>query len=396
MKIIAITIGSYPEGEATTNRNLALLRGLHEYGNTVDLIVLCLSRKKAAAYISKDGVKDGVKFEYINTKLTPPKNIFYFIWIILFALIKSIIKIIKYNNKNRIDGIILFLTEPLILLPYIILCKILKIKIFHEQTETPEILFNQNQIFGKFRYFFYFFLMRKIDGIFVISNYLKELYVKYTKESKVIVINMVVDYNRFNIVEKSPFEFKYFAYCGTMYGDKDGIDYLIDSFHLIRNKTNIKLVLIGDYTDNRSSYVLEKIKHYGLEEKICLTGSINSKEIPRYLYNAEILLLARPDNLQAHGGFPTKLGEYLLTRKPVLITPVGDIRRFFEDGKNIFFATPNNSKEFANRILYIIENYEIALLVAKNGKKTALENFNYLIEAKKIISFMEQLNVGNC
>ncbi len=33
LNLIAITVGSYPDGEATTNRNLSLLKGLTEIGN---------------------------------------------------------------------------------------------------------------------------------------------------------------------------------------------------------------------------------------------------------------------------------------------------------------------------------------------------------------------------
>ena len=49
-----------------------------------------------------------------------------------------------------------------------------------------------------------------------------------------------------------------------------------------------------------------------------------------------MLVLARPDNIQAKGGFPTKLGEYLATGNPVVVTKVGEIPNYLIDGVNAF------------------------------------------------------------
>ena len=50
--------------------------------------------------------------------------------------------------------------------------------------------------------------------------------------------------------------------------------------------------------------------------------------------------MARPDSRQARGGFPTKLGEYLATGKPVCVTKVGEITVYLEDNVSAFLAEP--------------------------------------------------------
>jgi glycosyltransferase involved in cell wall biosynthesis len=237
---------------------------------------------------------------------------------------------------------------------------------------------------------YYIYIMKNLSGIYVISTYLMTYFSQYIDLNKIIIINMTVDHDRFIGKWPSPFSFKYIVYCGTMYGNKDGIHDLIDAYDRIKYKTDLKLVLIGDTLDKRSIYIKDLIREKNLEDRIVLTGSVESVEIPRYLKNAEILVLSRPDNLQAKSGFPTKLGEYLMTEKPIIITSVGDIPNFIKEGKNGFLVNPGNSELFAQKILYVSNNYKMAIEVARGGKETALNSFNYIIESAKLISFMNQ------
>ena len=61
------------------------------------------------------------------------------------------------------------------------------------------------------------------------------------------------------------------------------------------------------------------VKELNLEEKVIFTGAVPYTDVPQLLIDAEILALDRPDNKQAKYGFPTKLGEYLMTGNPVVI-----------------------------------------------------------------------------
>lgn len=69
--------------------------------------------------------------------------------------------------------------------------------------------------------------------------------------------------------------------------------------------------------------------------------------MPQMLKNAEALVLDRPNSLQAQYGFPTKLGEYLLTGNPVVVTKVGDIPLYLKDGVSALLSEDRNPKEFA-------------------------------------------------
>ena len=234
-------------------------------------------------------------------------------------------------------------------------------------------------------------LAKKMDGLFVISTALRDYYVKNgVKKDKVHIINMTVDSLRFKNINKQEVKREYIAYCGSATNNKDGVDKLIKSFAFVHQANpSIYLYIIGPAPLNKEGLENIQLAHsLGVLNRIIFTGTVNSYEIPQLLKNASVLLLNRPDTLQTQCGFPTKLGEYLLTRNPVVITKVGDIPRFLEDGKTALLASPNDNKEFAEKIIWSLNNTDEAKLVGRNGADVALKYFNAKIETSKMLKIM--------
>ena len=117
------------------------------------------------------------------------------------------------------------------------------------------------------------------------------------------------------------------------------------------------------------------------------TGPIPREQMPLMLKNAEALVLARPDNIQAKYGFPTKLGEYLLSGNPVVVTRVGDIPQFLKDGESAYVAEPGNVEEIALKIIEALTSHE-APKIGLRGAEVAMREFNSETESKKIIKFI--------
>lgn len=264
------------------------------------------------------------------------------------------------------------------------------INVYHERTEHPMAVrlgkwpFNVNLKQ-------YINVCRKIAGLFVISKSLKRYFVENgVSENKVCVVNMTVDSRRFEGITKSKDQKKYIAYCGNASNNKDGVDQLIKAFSIISPKyPDLLLYIIGQAPNAQESDnngVLAKT--LGVEEKVVFTGMIPSAEMPQILTDATILALDRPDSLQAKHGFPTKLGEYLLTGNPVVVTSVGDIPLFIEDSVSGMVAAPDNPNEFATKIDWLMEHPKEAIEIGEKGKQVAMDSFNNQTEAAKIIDVL--------
>lgn len=234
-----------------------------------------------------------------------------------------------------------------------------------------------------------------LSGLFVISNPLREYYENLGIDpSKIHVLNMTVDVERFKNIKKAACREKYIAYCGNVSNNKDGVDILIKSFALVcKKRPDIKLYIIGKTpSQTEASDNLRLIKSLGIEERIVFTGVVSSEQMPQLLKDAVVLALARPDNLQAKYGFPTKLGEYLLTENPVVVTSVGDIPLFLKDGVSALISEPSNVEMFAEKLLWALDNPGEASAVGKAGAAVAAEFFNSDIETKKLLSVISVNN----
>ena len=263
------------------------------------------------------------------------------------------------------------------------------LSLFVETTEHPDASFSSflkgTSVPG------YLKACSKAKGVIVISNTLRNYFIENgCRQECVHVVNMIVDQSRFENTDKQP-SHPYIAYCGNASNTKDGVDQLIKAFAIVvKQHPDYKLYIIGNKPSSKQPFNnLELAKKLGIEDSVEFTGVVSAQEMPQMLKNASILALDRPDNLQAKYGFPTKLGEYLLTGNPVVVTRVGDIPMFLEDGRSALIATPEKPQAFADKICWAIEHTEEACVIGAAEKKVAERHFNYLIETQKLICIIQ-------
>lgn len=386
LNIVFISSGQYPNGGAASIRHQSIARGLSELGHKVSFILL----SEQVEYKILDKTK-GVKFNliYNTSQYKVVRKIKKRLHGLKIKRAKTQIR--KIHEIKSIDALSIFDIDPDIIEPLISFCRTLAIPVFHERTEYPFVVKGKTKNSDKKFEYYLNHTINQFDGIYVINDALVKYFQKKTN-SKVSIkkILMTVEPDRFEKDNSnSPFNFEYLAYCGSMYGDKDGVPILIKAFSLIQNYwLELKLVLIGDTSNSKK---LEKIKELifslNLQDRVIFTGKVKSYEMPKYLNHAKVLCLARPNNKQAEGGFPTKLGEYLSTKKPVAITNVGEITNYLKDGVHAFIAEPDSESSFAKKLNYILKNYDLAIKVGHKGFELVQNVFNYKIQAKELARF---------
>lgn len=380
MKLIFISSEQYPNGGAATNRHLACSTGLIELGHDVEFILLSKQQweEKAICF-------NGIKFTCVKAQApggtSKINKIRYYFRTIRNA--KTLLN--ETNQRKKISAVILLDTSVLVLLPFLKFCKKGGIKVFHERTEYPFVVGGKS-ILGKIDLNIYLnFVVKKFDGIYVISQALKKYFSALTR-SNIAVVNMVVDPARFEKLPDKIFnEEIVITYCGTLDDNKDGIGILIESFALISNQFPAAMLqLVGSFEDHdakqRAEFLVEKLQ---IKERVVFTGFVSRDKIPALLKSSDILVLARPNNKQAEGGFPTKLGEYLATGNPVVSTNVGEIRFFLKDKINAFIAEPDSAEKFAHKLREaLLSNNRRQIGI--EGQKLIYNEFNYLCQAKVI------------
>lgn len=236
-------------------------------------------------------------------------------------------------------------------------------------------------------------VLNHVDYFVVITNTLIEYYKGLTKnkEAKFFHLPMIVDLKRFQNVQNSlKWQKPFVAFTGTYTNLKDGVDILIRAFGKIATKyPDYHLCLAGFY--HQDMKIQENIiTELGLEDRITYLGALEKNEIPEFICNSDLLVLSRPDSRQAHGGFPTKLGEYLATGRPVCVTKVGEIPNYLDDNISAFLAEPGSVNSFADAMDRALANKEESNQVGLEGKKVAETFFNDKMEISKLINFLRQ------
>jgi glycosyltransferase involved in cell wall biosynthesis len=393
VNIKIITDSSFPVGLASANRIMSYAKGLVK--NNCNVTVICLIPTESPDLVFNSFISghiDGVNYSYPSGRTIRNK---YFLKRRIdntLGIFKTFFTLLFEEKDNKTDVIIYYATSTFSALLLFVVSRIRRIIFLKEESELPHVYLIKNHYIRNFLFKQIHYLL--FDGFLLMTKRLE----KYFKEENnlstpCIHIPMTVDFDRFNNIEKKGEIKKYIAYCGTLNNAKDGVDILINAFgQVAKDFPELYLYLIGECVSKEvcQSYT-SIIETQQLTEKVIFTGRVNKDAIPVLLCNATILALARPSSLQAEGGFPTKLGEYLATGIPTIVSRVGEIPDYFTDEVDIFMVEPGSVESLTNKIKEILKNYNFAMEVAGRGKAIALDHFNYNIQIDKLINFIKSL-----
>jgi len=364
MNKITIITALSTANSAFANRLKCICHGLIANGVRVNVVAVASNEEVIMSFLNAK-----IPFELLSSA----KNK-YFRY--LFSIVRLSFIVRKYDN------IFALVTEPL-LLRLLFVFKRKDAKVFHERTEFPELTLKGKLLDC------YLKSCLKFNHIFVITTALKGYFIsKGVESNRISILPMLVDPSRFEKPGASvtQYDFQYMAYCGDMGSNKDGLLNLINSFAIFcQSNADIKLLLIGDTKRQQDmDNIKYKVRELHLEGRAIFTGRKKADEIPSLLLSAKILLLARPNNVQAKYGFPTKLGEYLSTSKPVIVTDTGDISLYLKDGLSCNIVTADDDLLFAERMLDVVSNYQKALAIAEEGHKCVQDCFNPIVQTLQI------------
>lgn len=392
MKILVIRSSNpYAKPSASNNRFLSLVEGLVENGCKIDMaLVGVITNKSEIKDGGYSGSYKGISYQYLIPYVCSnifKRQVFRRVLYSNYFLSKRIASLIT-NHKY---DVVWFDFSPKVVKIGLIIFKLNEVKnisFFHERTEYSWITFNGDRNLHH-RYLSEF--LPRIDLMSVMTKTLGEYYKTYlSPRAKMVHLPMTVDLARFeNIKTDNLLSKPYIAYCGTMNNQKDGVDILIQSFIKIKDEfPELHLYIAGPLKPEKD-YAQQKeiIKNAKAENRITYLGTLSVEEIPIFLSNAKVLALARPESKQAEGGFPTKLGEYLATGKPVCVTKVGEIPNYLIDKESAYLVEPGSVESFASVLKAVLVDPN-SIHVGKQGKKVAFHNFNKNNQSSVLMKFL--------
>ena len=394
----------YVISSASANRIISLLEGLAKLDITVYLLITRgYYSKYEKVTFKRKGNKNGINYEYLSTAIIDSvfkKRMDEYVLQHFLSFFR--VRVIR-KKLNSFDEVIII--WPSFSIDHLRALKRAKRPnefYFIENNEFPDIhLYDKNKFYQRsiasyIEKYFESHILHLLDGMALMTKTLLRFYEKKVHHTtELLHLPMTVDLDRFSNLDSSSLEASlakpYIVYIGSMNNAKDGVDILIKSFKRLSDKfLNHKLYLFGSWHYDTPGH-LELIKSLGLSGKVFYKGSVESDAIPQILACADLLVLPRPDSHQAKGGFPTKLGEYLASGKPVCATNVGEIADYLTDGKNVFFAEPGSVASFYDAMERALNDPVRAKKVGKAGRLVAETYFNKDIQAQKLYQFFNHM-----
>jgi glycosyltransferase involved in cell wall biosynthesis len=381
--IIFLFPAAFPSPTAYANRIGALARGLKEIGHRVEILIIYPGAREFAQ--KSNGDYCGVPFTlstfkpYKSNRLSDK----------ILNVIGGILKTGKFLFGNpKPDFVFLCSSKLHFVFPFFLISKFRGIKLIREKNEYPQYMLEERG--NKLRNWLYFnCIYRAFDAFILINSNLLHLFKQQLPLKKYLIIPIIVETDRFS---KAKIKTKnIITFVGNLFGEKDGVRILLQAFAAIHSRHNeIKLRLIGDILPvEKYDQLRETCNTLGITNKVEFSGRIDRDIIPEKLQESRLLVLARPDNTQAKGGFPTKLGEYLATGVPVLVTQTGDIGQYLFHSQNAFLAKPGDVSDFADKMDYVLSNKEEASAIGLKGQKLAHRDFSYIYQSKRLSHFLQ-------
>lgn len=384
---------NFPSGGAGATYLNLFCRGLKSNGYSVSVLLL-----KGYAFGNytyngprKNITDDGIPYTYLGFKQRPV-NQFLKLFDELLSILRLIIYLFSLINKRKSINLLIYNGEAQYNIPIYLIAKIFRIrtsKFVAEIIDESEFKGSFLRKLKRYGYILNFKYLNKIsDKLIVFSFYLKNEYLKMGyNENNIIVQPNLTD---FEYWEPTNTELKYsLGYSGAPYL-KDGLYDLFKAISLLHEKNiNVTLLIIGDAIFGKSLIPDLKVecKRLGISEKVTFTGLLESSLVKQYLSECKILAITRPSTIQTKAGFPTKLGEYYATKRPVLATNFGDMDKYFTDGLDIIMAECGNPESIALKIIWMLKNNKELELISRRGYDKA----NQLLEYKKSVNRMINL-----
>jgi len=181
------------------------------------------------------------------------------------------------------------------------------------------------------------------------------------------IISFLVKVPSGKSVERHPL---HFVYWGRLV-KKKRVELAVEIFHEVTKVyPNARFCVYGPDGGKRGA-IESKIASLGLEESVALVGDKPPDHFDEYIRGASFFL-----NPSTHEGMGMAVIEAMQLGIVPVVTPVGEIKHYCEDGLNslVFFGDVSTAVE---KILLVIESYEKWPSLSSNAKSTWSNKSDY-------------------
>jgi glycosyltransferase involved in cell wall biosynthesis len=243
------------------------------------------------------------------------------------------------------------------------------------------------------------FLYRRAAMVICVTHSFKEnLIARGVPEAKLRVVTNGADMGSFkprlkdiDLIERLSLQDKFVAgYIGTL-GMAHGLNTLLDAAQLMAARpetADARLIIIGDGAERDT--LDARIQDEGIDN-VLLLDRVSREEVVRFwsILDIAIIHLKRSDLFKCV--IPSKLFECMAMQVPVLHGVEGESADIVKKYRIGLTVEPENPRKMANEIGALMKAPERLRSMALSGRAAA-EDFNRGVQAKKMLSYLQEVS----
>lgn len=259
----------------------------------------------------------------------------------------------------------------------------------------PLALIRKNIIFEAHtlprNYFLYSLFFRKLSGVAVITQKLKDLLAeKGAPSDKVLVAPDGVDLVEFDIKETKdecrtklnlPANQRIVLYTGHLY-DWKGTRALAEASRFLPGDSEIYFV--GGTVED-----IKKFRAQNTKYRIQIVGHRPHQEIPYWLKAADVLVLpnSAKEDISRLWTSPMKMFEYMASGRPIVASNLPSLSEIL-NASNAVLVEPDNPEKLAQGIRKILDDSQLAQRISEKALKD-VQNYSWQERAEKILGILK-------
>jgi glycosyltransferase involved in cell wall biosynthesis len=186
------------------------------------------------------------------------------------------------------------------------------------------------------------FLIKKCDGLIVISDYLKSYYEPYV--SNIIKVPPTAELTHISQSPESRLDLPTaFVYAGTP-GKKDALPSIISAILMASSEgESVKLHIAGVPEENLEMFLPSHgYSKEQIDKVVKCHGVLSHEETVNLVSKSDYSIILRPHIRSVQAGFPTKFVESMALGTPVIANLTSDLGSYLKDGINGFVCPDSN------------------------------------------------------
>jgi glycosyltransferase involved in cell wall biosynthesis len=183
------------------------------------------------------------------------------------------------------------------------------------------------------------------------------------------------------------------VYAGSI-SRTEGVPALIQAFAALAPelRERARLWIIGNTAHGETlDEYRRQASEAGIESRASFLPPLDRQSYAAHLRGADLLVIPRTTGFASQAGFPYKLGEYLASGTPVLVTRFGDVEEYFVSRRDCLMCAPDSAAALSAALEDALRDLEGARAIGAAGQRRARELFSFEQTGGRLDALLSQI-----